>query len=303
MTEREIINRLQKLKKMQDFPLIGTIGLGVFLVMTGLSTVATLNDNTHPGKSAIIWHAFALIATAIYFILLNTYAKKAKKAFKALYKQTFVVNVLSNYFDDVIYKWDSGFLPEQVKYYGLCELGNEFHSEDYLSGVYNDISFRQADVKISYKLSDASTSHTTYFEGRMFVFELPDQKSNGLQVHSKKFYNEAPSPTGHAFQKILTGNEEFDRNFTVRAANEQEVKNILTPTVMARIQDLGTRYMSLVLYFSNNKLHLGIQGVPDTFDPPSDRKRFDYATERERIRKDIQIITDVIDTMTQSSVM
>ena len=236
----------------------------------------------------------------VSIVVLLLMANKNRKRFKQLYKETFVVNSLSNYFSQVMYDWENGFSQEQVKNFGLSRMGNRFSSEDYLRGVYKDILFEQADVTIRYHHNTGKSSSTvTYFKGRMFSFTFPKNQVTSLQVHSKNFAYAQSSPSGFKMQKVNLESEDFNKNFVVKTAYEHDAFYIITPALMERIQALSSKYRTVVMYFSDGRLFLGIEGCTDTFDPPMNKK-LSYPEEQERIRRDVQDIIDVIDTMTQS---
>lgn len=273
------------------YMLLGLVGISCFTIIKSKSLM------------------FYLVATVamiliISYSLISTNSWKAITAFKTRYKQTFVKEVLSECISLNIYKYDAGFPEERVLNFGLIDSGNTFHSEDYLNGIYNEIEFEQADVVISHDqtLYD-KTEHITFFNGRMLVFDYPHQTLEGVQVYTRDIVYAALSPIGQILSTVQTGNSEFDSKFKIKAQSEQVALDVLTPSVMARILDLNKRYNSLIIYFANSRLYLGIQNVSNAFDPPNPKNEFSSAKEEQRIRDDLQVTLDVIDTMTQNSVL
>lgn len=221
--------------------------------------------------------------------------------FKALYKKTFVSSVLNDHFSNVMYDWTRGFSENDVKQFGLSKLGNRFRSEDYLSATYNDIKFQQADVTIEYESgSDENSSTTTYFKGRMLAFEFPKNNITSVQLHSKKFKYPAKNPFGYNMRRISMESDFFNKTFDVTSANEHDAFYVLTPHLMESIQKIYEKYKNVEMHFTGNNLYVGINGCNDTFDAPS-TKKLSYPVEQERIRKDIQDIMDIIDTMTKTN--
>lgn len=199
-----------------------------------------------------------------------------------------------------MYDWTRGFSENDVKQFGLSKLGNRFRSEDYLSATYNDIKFQQADVTIEYESgSDENSSTTTYFKGRMLAFEFPKNNITSVQLHSKKFKYPAKNPFGYNMKRISMESDFFNKTFDVTSANEHDAFYVLTPHLMESIQKIYEKYKNVEMHFTGNNLYVGINGCNDTFDAPS-TKKLSYPVEQERIRKDIQDIMDIIDTMTQT---
>lgn len=246
-----------------------------------------------------------LLAFAILMILgiigLANYTK-SKKAFRSLYKNTFVATELNNYFSNVFYDWKGGFSQDAVRSFGISRLGNRFHSEDYLSGTYKDIRFEQADVKIQYHSSNGRNSTTvTYFEGRMFKFDFPKNAVVSVQLHSKNFGYMPKSPSGLNTKKINLESEAFNKKYKITSVNEHDAFYILTPALMQRIDAIYNRYKTIQMHFSRGQLYVGINDKSDAFDPPMNGKALSYPEEQARIRRDIQVIIDIIDTMTETA--
>lgn len=57
------------------------------------------------------------------------------------------------------------------------------------------------------------------------------------------------------------------------------------------------------MYFSKNKLYVGIMNISDTFEPPANLKKIDYALQRKRILNDVKPITTIIDTIIKPQII
>lgn len=251
----------------------------------------------------LIWFPFIYFAF-IYPVAIGIIGPrkkaKAREQFRKLYKEFFVVNVLSDCFKDFSYKWKSGFPQAQVKQFGLVQSGNQYHSEDYLRGVYNDISFEQADVTIL-DTSGSGYNKTTLFRGRMLTFDFPEIVATGLQIHTKNFLDAEPSPSGHTMTEFQSENQKFNEIFKIKAADADDL-NLLTPTFMLRLLELKERYNTIIIYFEDHKMYLGIHDGFDAFEPLL-TGQLGYYSEQKRVLTDAQVIMDVINTMTLTSVM
>lgn len=313
----DAMNELEKLRKRNNIMLGVTIAVPILLLIISFSISA---NSTRKNAEVIYEYGYdadaatrtAKTATFLPFVFIVMIAlilacvfmyNNNRKRFKQIYKETFVINSLANYFSQVVYDWKNGFSQQQVENFGLSRLGNRFSSEDYLRGVYNDIHFAQSDVTIQYHSGNGeNSSTTTYFEGRMFSFDFPKNQVLSLQIHSKNFGYAQKNPGGFKLEKVHMESEYFNKNFVVKTANQHDAFYILTPALMERIQALKSKYKTLIMYFSGGRLCIGIEGCTDTFDPPMGKK-LSYPDEQARVRRDVQDIIDVIDTMTQNPVM
>ena len=218
---------------------------------------------------------------------------KKKARLKALYKETFVRQLLQEHFQDVYYNWEQGLDQTVVSRYGVCRLGNRYYTEDYLNAVYRGIRFQQADVKIQYHTSGKNSHTTTYFQGRMFCIEYPMKFTRPVQIYSKRFIYPGKPVGGVDNKGLKLESVEFNKEFTVRSQSEHEAFYILTPQLMERIQFLGRKYGCITMTFDNGSLMVGLNTKMDSFDADL-KKPIDYPQERLRMRNDVAVIEELI---------
>ncbi len=284
----ETINRLEALRKKIQAQMV--IMILPMLMYALLAMVAPLAPN-----------AMAL-APVIFIILFlgiiygNANSNKAKKEFKELYKRTFVTQLLSQRFQNVNYMWESGFAEEAVRSFNLVSMGNRFKTEDYLSAYYNGIHFEQADVTVQYHTSGKNSHTTTYFKGRMFVFDFPYKNVASVRCLSNTFMYKASSKN----KKVALESSMFNRIFKTDAFYEHDAFYFLTPQMMERIEALNSRYGNIALHLMGNKLFVGINMKSDAFDHNYSEK-VDYQNEINKMNADTQVIVDVIETLSMYS--
>lgn len=221
---------------------------------------------------------------------------KKSQEFKELYKQQFVATMLGEFFENPQYIWDKGFTSDAVRSFGISQLGNRFYSEDYISGTYKGIPFEQSDVKIQYHTSGKNSHTTTYFSGRMFVFHFTGRNVLPVQIFSEGFSYRAKPIERFKMNKVNMESVDFNKSFDVKAANEHDAFYVLTPQMMEKLFDLLSRFGNVALNFDGDRLFLGYNCGMGAFD--ADMKRpIDYPTEKARMKKDMQVIMDIIDIM------
>ena len=221
---------------------------------------------------------------------------KITKEYKRLYKENFVVSVLNEVFDNVTYKYMDGFDQRYVKQFGLTRLGNRFRSEDYIRASYKGINFEQADVVIKYHSSGKNSHTTTYFKGRMFVFDFPFKRVQSVQVFSEGYPYRA-TPVGNArMNKIEMESELFNKEFDVRSLDSMDAFYVLTPQMMEKIQIIRSQYNHVAMNFCGNKLYMGIWTSGNAFDG-DDRRKVNFVEEKEATLRDASVITGIIDAL------
>ncbi len=290
----EIIARLETLRKQirkrNSMFLVSYLAMFPICIFGGL-----LGEG---GFAAIL--AFFLFAFLIVMFFLHLLSSKngrnKSKEFKELYKQYFVAAMLGEFFENPQYIWNKGFTSDAVRSFGLSQLGNRFHSEDYISGIYKGILFEQSDVKIQNHTSGKNSHTTTYFSGRMFVFHFTGRNVLPVQIFSEGFSYRAKPIERYKMHKINMESVDFNRSFDVKAANDYDAFYVLTPQMMEKLFNLQSRFGNVALNFDGERLFLGYNCGMGAFDADM-RKPIDYATEKAKMQRDMQVIMDIIDIM------
>lgn len=281
----DTLNKLEELRKKIHFQVYI-----IFVPMLLWIFVVALAPVFGPGTMT-----FAQLMMIVFFVVAVPYFKKSqnvKKEFQRLYKQTFVAQALSENFQNVTYMWESGFTQDAVKMFNLVQLGNRFKTEDYLSAYYNGIHFEQADVTVQYHTSGKNSHTTTYFKGRMFAFDFPYKNVASVRCISNSFMYKASSKN----QKLKLESERFNKNFKTDAFYEHDAFYFLTPQMMERIESINARYGNVAVHLMGNKLFVGINMASDAFDHDY-RQKVEYYEEIKKINKDMQVIVDIINTL------
>lgn len=277
----DIVQQLEAMRKKINF----NNGVGICLFF------ASMFCFNAPGLGPLI--GFIVLISGVAMILR---VGKTRENFKRMYKDTFVSAVLAEIFDNVDYQWENGFRRDYVRDFSLCQMGNRYSSEDYLRASYKGVFFEQAEVKVYYKSSGKNSHTTIYFDGRMFVFDLPLKKVFSLKVFTENFMYRLKNTDGFRMKKVQMESAQFNKRFDVLAANEHDAFYILTPHVMERIDNIASTFGNVGLHFHGGRLCVGINMRGDAFDSNMSTK-IDYLAEKEKAKRDAQVIIDIIDTL------
>lgn len=221
---------------------------------------------------------------------------KINRQYQELYKNAFVISVLNQTFMDVQVNWESGFTRQNIEQMGLLKLGNRFDSEDLIHGVYEGVAFDQADVTIENVTGSGKNRHTTtYFKGRVFVFDLQKSDIRSVGIRSKDFQYYG-NLNGFHHEDVKLESESFNREFKVMAAYPVDAFYVLTPQTMECVTDLHRRAGNVALRYLGNKLYVAVNTAGNAFDGDI-KKPFVYVDEINKIKGDCAVIIDIINRL------
>lgn len=189
--------------------------------------------------------------------------------------------------------WECGFTRQNVEQMGLLKLGNRFDSEDLIHGAYEGVSFDQADVTIKNVTGSGKNRHTTtYFKGRVFVFDLQKSDIRSVGIRSKNFQYYG-NLNGFHHENVKLESEAFNREFKVMAAYPVDAFYVLTPQTMECVTDLYRRAGNVALRYLGNKLYVAVNTTGNAFDGDI-KKPFVYVDEINKIKNDCAVIMDIV---------
>ncbi|MBQ2695280.1 DUF3137 domain-containing protein [Candidatus Saccharibacteria bacterium] len=303
----------KKRKKVITIFLIIAFIIDIFLLVLNFDTIKTLF--VHPSvQSAIsiimptmIIIIFELVLSFIiaHLATINNNITEEYQDYKRAYKKYFVSRQLASIFTKIDYNHELGLDKELLQETGLIYTGDVYRSNDLVHGEYNNVSFTQADVTIEEvrKTKDADghteTKIITIFNGRYLIFTFP-KKFDYKMVISFNGYGESyiNPKTKRGLRRIETESTEFNKRFLVYAEDEFEAFYILNPTFIENLEKLGQQYdNNLVLYFSDNKLYIGLNDNGDIFEPPDGAAPIDERKELAKVTNDMQLVINLIDNL------
>lgn len=234
--------------------------------------------------------------------------RKPRQRYRDAYKQALVRRSLESVFTDLEYEPELGISYETIASTKMMNMGDRFHSEDYISAMYRNIRFEQSDVHIEeeHTTTDSdghtSTSYVTIFRGRWMIFDFNKEFRANLQIAQKGFPNARRKrffgKKETLFKKVEMESDSFNNGFYVFAQNEHDAFYIVTPAFMERIENLAAHNRGKLLFcFVGDRLHIAIHDNKDSFEPGSLFKSIDETAAMEKIRGEILTITQFIDEL------
>ena len=283
----------------------------LILLALGLTQLPDLNT-THFLILAlpILFAALFQILIISFIVFLATYKDtlalaKYHQTYKRLYKAYFIHRQLAKFFTNLHYHHDQGLNRNLLAATRLIYTGDRYSSNDLVIARYKNTNFAQADVHIEErrerrdKDGHVETYYVTTFKGRYLIFEFPKKFEFKMTVsfngHGSGYIN---PKTNRGLQRIETESPEFNRRFLVYAEDGFEAFYILNPDFIHKLEQLGEKYKNaLSLYFSDNKMYVGLNDGNDTFEPPAISTPLDEKTETEKVINDMKLITNLVDSL------
>ncbi|MBR6364898.1 MAG: DUF3137 domain-containing protein [Lachnospiraceae bacterium] len=224
--------------------------------------------------------------------------QKLRQEMKELYKEAFVREPLMNNFENVTYEPQWGFPAETVESFQLCQMGNQFYSEDYIRASYAGVDFEIAEVRVYdvYSTDDRDERSTTYFEGRMMVFHLPDKAVYPMSIFSRKYKHRAISRREAKQTKVEFESSRFNKAFDVYAQSEHDAFYLLTPQFMERLEILADKYADgIALHMIGSSVALAISETgKNAFDAEIEVGKLDFDKEMAKVQGEIDDIKTLI---------
>lgn len=272
------------------------IGIIVLILISIIVTILTKN---------VMFAPFILVV-GIIIIVIST--SKLNSKFRRKFKNEFVLKSLENKFTNLFYSPDKGIPYSTIAETKMMNMGDRYHSEDYISAEYKNIKFEQSDVHIEEEHesrdSDGNTTTTyeTIFKGRWMIFDFNKEFKANVQISQKGFGNSKVKrffgKKEELFKKVSMESETFNKMFNVFAQNEHDAFYIITPSLMERIERLAEKNKGKLLFcFINNRLHIGIYDGKNSFEPGSVFKQINEEEMMKKISGEIETITQFVDEL------
>ena len=209
------------------------------------------------------------------------------------YKKSIVPSILKEIFDDVEYIPEKGIEEKVLINTEMIDTGDFYDSEDYVKGKYKNINFEFSDVFIyeDVKNKDGKKKRETTFSGQWMIFDFNKKFKSKLLVSTNNF------PVFSQLSNVQFEDVDFNNNFIVQAKDEEDAFYILNQTFIENLKklknDLGIYF---TLYFVDSKLHMALYNYIDLFEFNL-YDEVDIKKEKEKIKKDLKVITDFIDIL------
>lgn len=252
-------------------------------------------------KKLYIESSSIFVLLFLSFFIANMLVLKDKREFKVAYKKYFVISIFNNLVESVKFDLSNGISEDKISNTQMMVMGDEFYSNDYVSGIYKGVNFEYSDICIrdKWRDSDGDTHYVTLFKGQWFIFDYNKNFKSNFQVCEKKFKNSKLENLINMFKynKVEFEDIEFNKMFNVYAQNDLDAFYVLTPSMLENIKEINKKiYGELLFCFIDNKLHIGLSNDKDSFEA-SIFKKINENDEKKKVEIEIKTILNFIDIL------
>lgn len=195
----------------------------------------------------------------------TVYAAQQFKKISMIYKKQYLSNIIKEVYPGSTFQPELGFNQDEIYASKLLRKADRYYSEDLITGQYQDITFRSADIRLQeWRSTGKSATLVTVFLGRVYQFSFPEAFPTNMvimkhQIGSGFGFNQ--------YHKIKTESVEFHEEFDVYAKNELKSFEMLTPPIMERLIEMNRKYYEKIRFsFVKNDLYISIDNRVDTLD-------------------------------------
>ena len=247
----------EDLKALREKSLVRRFVCRVLLLLYTILTALVFYGGVENEEEIYVYLFLLTISVMIGTVIWMTYTRKK---YTEKVKTYIVETAAEGMFDSFRYQPGSGFFLDDL-YKARMMLMKELRSDDLMTGEYNDISFRRADVFVPSSTLVMELVQDD-FNGSWTVFKFPKEFSHDLQVTSWDLRPHSRVGRGfftpHYRERHLfkTGDEAFDEVFICSAQDEAEAMTLLTPTVRKRmVRIYWDSRLPMIFGWKDNELH------------------------------------------------
>lgn len=247
---------------------------------------------------------FLLINVIIIFIAIYSKTKMAELSSKFDYASKYqLYEKIVKAYKDFSYYPLSGIDSRVISDSNLFKSFNDFVSEDYIQGKYNNLEIKLSEIELI-NLSQREelkgneyvtiTESTTVFQGLFIITSMNKAFSATTYVLPNswlKFLNPLP----HYLNRVVLEDPNFEKAFDVYSDNQIEARYLLTPSFMERLQKVNNQY-NIRCCFVDNQMLMAIELNHDFFPSLTLIKPITYESIKQ-IYDQLNIIFLIIDDL------
>lgn len=239
----------------------GTIIL-ISSIVIGIILALSMGDTSY--AVPIFFGVVGFIIWGIFFGLASNINHKYSKEVK-----TKLVNILlADTYSDYLYDMNSSIPVNTVVSSGLVSRPDRSKGNDYIKATYKDVNVEVSDIHYERRETrtdsrgNTTTTYTTFFRGRFYIFEFRRDLKNELRIIENRFLGF--SNPGRGFKKYETESIDFNKKFNIYSTDHQFVFYIITPIILEKIQELEKLHGGhLSMSFTGNKLLIAVNDNRD----------------------------------------
>lgn len=253
-----------------------------------------------------------ILYSGFSILIVESIFEKNLNFFKKQYRKTLFLEALKNKCNIISCEEDNGISCSVIKKLNIISMGNSYKSDILIQGNHNKVNFECSNILIS-RVSldrDGSESERTKFQGLWFIFDFNKFFKSNVKVIDRKFaifnrglLSDKINKEFNTFKDTVAeiNHEEFSNRMKVYLNETENVFEVLTDTIIYNILKLNNNIDGrILLYFIDNKLHIGVHNYNDMFKTKIYRKN-NYDENIEKISKQLDYIFEFIEIINSNN--
>lgn len=301
MSDTELLGKLKAKKGLQS--LCRTIMyLCGSLSIVALISIPVLAKKDGPWFIPALILAALLVITLSMWVIVNHIETELEKELGT----GFIEKILSEKVDLLEYQPFKTLGFDPLRNSKLFDLFDKIEGSDYFRAAYNGVNFEYCDAILTSreKFGDSNTN-ITEFEGGVIRMKISNPVKGTVIVKQNR--NKSAASLEEAAKKMAkagftvsnSGNDEFDKTFSVMTEVEGEEKIILTPEFVNRMSRLSEEVSSrLFISLQENDITVAIAKSEDFFDIPSVHKMENAEKFKGLYRRQLEELLTIVNAFT-----
>ena len=301
MSDTELLGKLKAKKGLQS--LCRTIMyLCGSLSIVALISIPVLAKKDGPWFIPALILAALLVITLSMWVIVNHIETELEKELGT----GFIEKILSEKVDLLEYQPFKTLGFDPLRNSKLFNLFDKIEGSDYFRAAYNGVNFEYCDAILTSreKFGDSNTN-ITEFEGGVIRMKISNPVKGTVIVKQNR--NKSAASLEEAAKKMAkagftvsnSGNDEFDKTFSVMTEVEGEEKIILTPEFVNRMSRLSEEVSSrLFISLQENDITVAIAKSEDFFDIPSVHKMENAEKFKGLYRRQLEELLTIVNAFT-----
>ena len=301
MSDTELLGKLKAKKGLQS--LCRTIMyLCGSLSIVSLISIPVLAKKDGPWFIPALILAALLVITLSMWVIVNHIETELEKELGT----GFIEKILSEKVDLLEYQPFKTLGFDPLRNSKLFDLFDKIEGSDYFRAAYNGVNFEYCDAILTSreKFGDSNTN-ITEFEGGVIRMKISNPVKGTVIVKQNR--NKSAASLEEAAKKMAkagftvsnSGNDEFDKTFSVMTEVEGEEKIILTPEFVNRMSRLSEEVSSrLFISLQENDITVAIAKSEDFFDIPSVHKMENAEKFKGLYRRQLEELLTIVNAFT-----
>ena len=244
------------------------------------------------GEEFSAYTAMGIGLSAVFMVLIGLSIRSFTIATE-MFKVNVVYDVLADFIEDCIYEPKESMSRAQIARTELVDGWSEFSGEDYVHGTYKGHFIEFSDIHLRKKVGGKGKRNVvTVFKGHWLIFNLARTLPATIRLSGAGGESNAE-----------TENIAFNSKYSIYADDPYNMFHVLTPHFMDCITAAEeVANARIYFHFEGNAVHIAVDSRRNFFEISSS-DRNDPVVARERIKRQMGYITNILDELLQNETL